>query len=292
MKTQNPSCGQSAGGQNVAGYVGEITYFADNILRKNHVWADGAPIDPAQWPELAGYAAEAGWAQNEAGQYLTPDLRGRFLLGASAAHAAGSTGGSEKVKLTMAEMPAHAHNTNIYAGNSGNTPGGFVDYIGTAMGSVYQAIPAGGGQPHENMPPYYTASAQIRAKVDTIQAHLSVCPYEVGDILQTKSATPPAERWPGTEWAAIETFLLGASAAHEMGETGGEEKHTLTVDEMPMHRHMIYMNDEGTGILNWGPNNATQQSGMASNWTAYMGNSKSHNNMPPYTAVYIWERTA
>lgn len=118
------------------------------------------------------------------------------------------------------------------------------------------------------------------------------CPYEIGDILQTKNATPPAERWPGTEWAAIETFLLGASAAHEMGETGGEEKHTLTVDEMPMHRHMIYMNDEGTGILNWGPNNATQQSGMASNWTAYMGNSKSHNNMPPYTAVYIWERTA
>lgn len=284
--------GGGAGGQNVAGYVGEITCFADALLRKNHVWADGAAIDPAQWPELAEYAATAGWAQNEAGQYLTPDLRGRFLLGASASHAVGSTGGEETHTLTVKEMPAHNHGLKITAiapsgGNNGCT---------YAEGSVYNNLvqTAGGSQPHNNMPPYYTVAPQIRAKVDMIYAQAVIaCPYEVGDILQTKSAMQPSERWPGTEWTAIETFLLGASIAHTAGSTGGEEIHTLTMAEMPQHRHAI--NTYAGGVAQ---NGTAVQRGEGAGTssvmiqTEYAGNSQPHNNMPPYTTVYIWERTA
>ena len=63
--------------KNVAGYVGEITVFADAKLRENHVWADGGTIDPAKWPDLAAYAATAGWETDEgSGWYKTPVLSG------------------------------------------------------------------------------------------------------------------------------------------------------------------------------------------------------------------------
>lgn len=146
--------GGTSTGPNVAGYVGEIVYFADSILRPNHVWADGAPIDASQWPELAEHAAAAGWPQNEAGQYLVPDLRGRFLLGASASHALGSTGGEEAHTLTVSEIPSHSHFVNIYSQDSGSTSGGFVNYKNTVSGSQYMANANGGSKPHNNMPPY------------------------------------------------------------------------------------------------------------------------------------------
>lgn len=37
------------------------------------------------------------------------EIQGKFLLGRSAAHPAGQTGGNESVSLTVAQMPAHTH---------------------------------------------------------------------------------------------------------------------------------------------------------------------------------------
>ena len=48
------------------------------------------------------------------------------------------------------------------------------------------------------------------------------CPYEVGDILQTINSTPPAQRWPGTQWQQItDRFVRGSDAQHPAGSTGG-----------------------------------------------------------------------
>lgn len=51
-------------------------------------------------------------------------IHGRFLLGASSSHSAGSTGGEETHKLTTAEMPAHSHTFHGQAATtSGNSVG-------------------------------------------------------------------------------------------------------------------------------------------------------------------------
>lgn len=88
-------------------------------------------------------------------------LQDRFLLGASATYSAGQTGGEAAHALTNEEMPVHTHNisqngSGLIAGWSNNldTTGGstgalFIDY-GTGM----VADKTGGGQPHNNMPPY------------------------------------------------------------------------------------------------------------------------------------------
>ena len=50
--------------------------------------------------------------------------------------------------------------------------------------------------------------------------------------------TSPAELFGGT-WEPLDQgrVLIGAGTSHPAGETGGEETHTLTADEMPSHNH-------------------------------------------------------
>lgn len=126
------------------------------------------------------------------------------------------------------------------------------------------------------------------------------CPYDIGDILQTKNNKNPSERWPGTEWSAIKTFLLGVSENHPLGETGGEEEHALTVEELAAHDHATaasakLMYDAGTSTK-WGSpiqnNTSAYVAGINSSLrTSSTGTGSAHNNMPPYTSIYIWERT-
>lgn len=170
---------KTAGGtQNVAGYVGEISLFADNQLRENHVWADGSTIDPAQWPDLAAYAATAGWQTDSGtGWYKTPNLQGCFLLPSSAEHAVNTTGGEKEHTLTVQEMPAHTHGLTVgyrtlyMSADEGQSrkSGDLITESGSGAKS-YTTASTGGGQPHNNMPPYYVVTAQIRSKVDIIEA--------------------------------------------------------------------------------------------------------------------------
>lgn len=91
------------------------------------------------------------------------EIHGRFLFAADDAHPAGSTGGEESHILTEAEIAPHKHAMaygpessasgtgfpyGIAAGSATNSAGGrgYASNLGT--------FSAGGGQPHNNMPPY------------------------------------------------------------------------------------------------------------------------------------------
>jgi hypothetical protein len=75
-------------------------------------------------------------------------------------------------------------------------------------------------------------------------------------------------------------------------ETGGTKTHTLTVDEIPSHRHNEHMAVNTTGELegNDGWRSATQE--YDSSYTSYVGGGGAHNNLQPYIVVYFWKRTA
>ena len=117
------------------------------------------------------------------GQNGTVDLRGRFIVGYNPSDTdydnIGKTGGAKNVALTVDEMPAHNH--PISMGNAGyhrhhghvieasddwlsggehSSPNstsrpGYTDYAGAHTHSISMQ-PVGGGNAHENRPPYYT----------------------------------------------------------------------------------------------------------------------------------------
>ncbi|ATV46385.1 hypothetical protein [Lake Baikal phage Baikal-20-5m-C28] len=67
----------------------------------------------------ASTAIPVGWWLCD-GTNTTPDLRGRFIIGASGTYAVAASGGSEDVTLTTAEMPAHSH-TGTATGNGSHS---------------------------------------------------------------------------------------------------------------------------------------------------------------------------
>lgn len=113
--------------------------------------------------------------------------------------------------------------------------------------------------------------------------------YPVGAIYMTVDSAQPSILFGGT-WERIkDRFLIGAGGTYGVGATGGEATHTLTISEMPEHRHYIGMADSGDGYValmtgsNSGSNNYT---------TTPQGDNQPHNNMPPFLAVHIWKRIA
>ena len=99
------------------------------------------------------------------GQNSTPDLRARFVVGAgdgtgagNSNYSVGDNAGAEFVTLTLNQIPAHKHDTTF--DNKKYFPGGGSTSISFGGAGGYPADTfsmsnAGGGQSHENRPPYY-----------------------------------------------------------------------------------------------------------------------------------------
>ena len=120
--------------------------------------------------------------------------------------------------------------------------------------------------------------------------------YPVGSIYMNVNSTDPGTLFGGT-WEQIQgRFLLGMSSSYPAGSQGGEEKHTITISEMPNHTHYIIGysesgNDYSDSDMDLSFTYNTTKKGWSGR-TNSVGNNQAHNNMPPYLSVYIWKRTA
>lgn len=115
--------------------------------------------------------------------------------------------------------------------------------------------------------------------------------YPVGAIYLSVTDANPAALFGGT-WERIGgRFLLGADTTYTAGSTGGEAAHTLTVDEMPKHNHEVDNLNASGSATPFMTVQAQDKRGFGGNvQTMYAGGGKAHNNMPPYLAVYMWQR--
>jgi hypothetical protein len=119
--------------------------------------------------------------------------------------------------------------------------------------------------------------------------------YPVGSIYMSVNDTNPSKLFGGT-WEQIkDKFLLSCGDTYTNGSTGGEATHTLTVDEMPSHKHnplhVITNVDSSASATGFGVSWTTNAGTQSMTDTGNEGGSKAHNNMPPYLAVYVWKRT-
>ncbi|MBQ2870556.1 hypothetical protein IJE86_02520 [bacterium] len=104
----------------------------------------------------SGTTIPTGWKLCN-GQNGTPDLRDRFIVGAGSSYAIGAKGGASTVTLTASQIPPHRHLVHEYAGPVHTDKTNHRAHVnaGTNGGSSSYTGSIGGGQAHENRPPYY-----------------------------------------------------------------------------------------------------------------------------------------
>lgn len=147
---------------------------------------------------------------------------------------------------------------------------------------------------------YYRTPAELKSDIGASGGGVDVSTvldkvYPVGSIYMSVNSTNPKTLFGGT-WVQIkDRFLLAAGTTYKAGATGGEATHTLTVDEIPNHQHVLWYPNEG------GEQSAAigyPEAGSKNTWyaeaskTGGAGGGAAHNNMPPYLSVYVWKRTA
>lgn len=80
---------------------------------------------------------------------------------------------------------------------------------------------------------------------DEIKKEIALLAHPVGSYYQSDDPTDPGVLFGGT-WQAIRgVFLFSESDARPNGSTGGDESHTLSIDEMPEHGHGASSNSAG-----------------------------------------------
>lgn len=168
----------------------------------------------------------------------------------------------------------------------------------------------------------YLGSEQVGGGIDALSILDLV--YPVGSIYMSVNATDPGTLFGGT-WERIQDrFLLAAGSTYAAGGTGGAATVKLTDAQMAhghsftqpsvtggSHNHGIITRlntgtstgypielsgsaKQGVGkhTESDGGHTHTVSGGAVANLSGASSTRTAHNNMPPYLAVYMWERTA
>lgn len=143
-------------------YVGEIRMFGGNFAPAGWAFCDGSLL-PISGNETLFNLIGTTYGGDGQNTFALPDLRSRMPVHQGTGpgltpRILAEAGGLEEVTLTVSQIPAHGIPTSD-AVRSRNRPvlgtrlatGGA--YVPAAQANTSQAV-VGGGQPHENMPPY------------------------------------------------------------------------------------------------------------------------------------------
>ena len=139
-------------------------------------------------------------------------------------------------------------------------------------------------------------------------AEIMLTLYPVGAVYISANSTSPASLFGGT-WEQIHgRFLLASGSPNantdnlfgaiiggwsaNSGSTGGQDYHTLTVDELPSHTHESQYVKPEAGYAAAGMMGSTEANWWSSDYIRATGGGQKHNNMPPYLAVNMWKRVS
>ena len=149
--------------------VGSVVEWTGTQTPQNWLLCDGREVSRTTYSELFAAIGTVWGAGDGSTSFNIPDYRDKFVLGAGGEVDLAETGGEKEHTLTTDETPPHTHTTNgnkiaaakyayestnkgtFVTNNTGGYLVGDMDYVG-------------GGQPHNNMPPYVGTYYIIKAK--------------------------------------------------------------------------------------------------------------------------------
>lgn len=158
-----------------------------------------------------------------------------------------------------------------------------------------------------------TARDNLGLNIDTLFNTFFDKIYPVGSVYENKTNSANPNTYLGRGTWVVEgagRVAIGSGSGTDInstvqnftsGSTGGEYTHTLTIGEIPAHKHTTYYAENGATILY--PNGAEFTSGKngpsapvdADNawpYTSTEGGGNAHNNVQPYVVYNRWLRTA
>lgn len=136
--------------------------------------------------------------------------------------------------------------------------------------------------------------------------------YPVGSIYLSVNSLNPGTLFGGTWTQITDKFLIGASSSYPVNTSGGTTVHshttgncTLNINQIPSHNHEIYRNvpygipyNDLNGVASGGNGIVKYNESYTPFSIGFTGGNQPHNhggtslasNIPPYLAVYIWQR--
>lgn len=321
--------------------IGSVVEFAsDAVIPENWLLCNGQEVSRTEYNLLFSIIGTT-WGEGDGSTtFNVPTKEGLVTVGKTLADSdfnfLGKTGGEKKHKLTINEIPSHSH--QLYAGAGGPTE--FTNYTakdnGNTGGSVttgYDSVTGyrGGSQSHNILQPYITSNFIIKARqssgvvatvVDSLESDSTTdalsakqgkeilkLVFPIGSTYVTQTNTNPSTILNFGTWERVKgKVLVGLdeddTAFNTIGKTGGEKTHTLTVNEMPSHKHdgLEWNGERQHSIsLNQG---SLYPLGYKLSWeqgvmdkgnvkTVANGGNQPHNILQPYQVIgYMWIRTA
>ena len=156
--------------------IGTVQMWVTGTPPDGWLLCDGSTENVNDYPDLGSLLGGS-----PGGQFSLPDLSGRFPLGVgnnglggSNNHPYGETGGDESVILTESQIPVHNHDsgtlataypykTRSFTGTQNDRDGSDVNLFDSSE-ITGNTGDTGGGEAHNNMPPYYTLYFIIKAE--------------------------------------------------------------------------------------------------------------------------------
>lgn len=150
--------------------VGSIIPYGNSVVPETYLLCNGQAVSRTNYPELFAIIGTSFGSGDGSTTFNVPDYRDKFVLGAGGDVDLGEAGGEKEVTLTIDEMPAHTHPVkdrvyNVQFGRNDGGNGSRYPVSGTGLShGVIEASSVGGGQAHNNMPPYVGTYYIIKAK--------------------------------------------------------------------------------------------------------------------------------
>ena len=147
---------------------GTVIDYAGTSIPSGWLLCDGSAVSRSEYPDLFAAIGEAWGAGDGVTTFNIPDLNAKVTIGRGD-HNVGDTGGEAAHTLSVDEMPSHDHGGLTGTHVSGYAVSNPVGYFPGS--SIYTVHPdnhdhtidsQGGGQSHNNMPPYAVVTKLIR----------------------------------------------------------------------------------------------------------------------------------